>query len=382
MNSGAYKTDMENRNSEISNEHCLNCGTELKGNYCHECGQGAITSDDSVKGFIQQYLDNAYMLDLKVLNTIWLLARRPGYLTSRFLSGKFMSHSHPIKLNMFLLFVFITILVLFKGVDRLNSSVHNILWDDSLFSIMQMDFLLEDEEYADKIAASGRDTVELVVSLQLAEQYPEVMTLIEVKEEATELAEIKDATDGVSADRWVGVVPEVLIEDKILVCNESGGYYFNPDAEKKIDNFDIVDDVWFSMVEIVTSYLPLFILFTAPLLAFSVRLVQRRHKRPFLHHLIFSLHYTAFVELLVLVIYIAYLTVSPPISVIKWVLILTSIFYLILAFREVYGVKSWTRTIIKAVFTNLIYQLICFFILIVIFLVACVIVADKYYQII
>ena len=359
---------MESTNGKIRSGYCLNCGTELKGNYCHECGQETSASDDSVKGFIQQYLDNAYMLDSRVLKTVWLLASKPGYLTSRFLSGKFMSHSHPIKLNMFLLFVFLTVFVLFSGMDNLNSSVIDLTREDSVFSVLQIDFLLENEEYADKIAASGRDTVELLVPMLVADRFPEVMTLVEVKEDA----------EGVSADKWIASVPKVLIEDKILVCDESGCYYFNPEAEANIDKFSIIDDVWFSMVDIVTSYLPLFILFTAPLLAFSVRLVQRRHKRPYLHHLIFSLHYTAFVELLVLVIYIAYLTVSPPTSVMKWGLVLISVIYLVLAFRTVYGVKSWTKAVIKAVFTNVIYQLICVIVLFAIFIVACFIVAKRY----
>lgn len=362
--------DLLKMNGEIGRGHCLNCGTELKGNYCHECGQEACASDDSVKGFIQQYLDNAYMLDTRVLKTIWMLASKPGCLTSSFLSGKFMSYSHPIKLNMFLLFVFITILVLFKGVDKLNSSVVDLLREDSVFPTLQIDFLLDNEGYSDKIAASGRDTVELLAPMLVAERFPEVMTLVEAKEDA----------EGVSADKWIASVPKVLIEDKILVRDESGCYYFNSDAAN-VDRFDILDDVWFSMVEIVTSYLPLFILFTAPLLAISVRFVQRGHKRPFLHHLIFSLHYTAFVELLVLVIYIAYLIVSPPTSVMKWGLVSASVIYLILAFREVYGVKSWCKSVIKAVFTNVIYQLICVLVLFVILILACIIVAGKYEQI-
>ena len=360
---------MGNKKDEQRSAHCLNCGTELKGNFCHECGQEVYASDDSVKGFMQQYFDNAYMLHTCVLTTIWLLISKPGYLTNRFLSGKFISHAHPIKLNMFLLFVFITIFVLFHGLDNLNSSVYNLTREDGVFAVLQMGFLSKEQEYVEKMKASARDTVVLSAPLKLAADYPELMALVEVKEDGK----------GESDDKWVGSVPKVLIEDKILVLDQSGCYCFNEDAEMKTDDIDITDAVWSSMVNITTSYLSVIILFTTPLLAFSLRLVQRRHKVPYLHHLIFSLHYTAFVELLVLFIFLLHIIVSPSMSVMKWVFGLISIIYLILAFRKVYGEKSWLITVIKSVFTSLIYQLICLVLLAFVFLVACFVVAFQYH---
>ena len=67
--------------------HCLNCGTELNGDYCHNCGQ-QDTDPNSIKDMIMVYLDNAFMWDPKILRTIWQLVRRPGYLTTAFTSGK------------------------------------------------------------------------------------------------------------------------------------------------------------------------------------------------------------------------------------------------------------------------------------------------------
>lgn len=353
---------------EPRSAHCLNCGTELKGNFCHECGQEVYASDNSVKGFLQQYFDNAYMLHTSVLTTIWLLISKPGYLTNRFLSGKFISHAHPIKLNMFLLFVFITIFVLFHGLDNLNGSVYNLTREDGVFAALQMDFLNSEQEYAEKMKASVRDTVLLKAPLVLAADYPELIALIEVKEDSK----------GEYDDKWVGAVPKVLIEDKILVLDQSGCYCFNEEADMKTKSIEIANAVWLSGVDIITRYLSVIILFTTPLLALSIRLVQRRHRVPYLHHLIFSLHYTAFVELLVLLIFLVHIIVSPSMTVMKWVFVLISIIYLILAFRKVYGEKSWLKTVIKSVFTSLIYQLICLALLALVFLVACFVVAYQY----
>ena len=356
---------MESNKLESRSTYCLNCGAELKGNFCHECGQEAYASDNSVKGFMQQYLDNAYMLDRRVVDTIWLLVSRPGCLTNRFLSGKYVSHSHPIKLNMFLIFVFLTIFILFRGLDNLNTSVHDLTRKDAVFSMLQVDFLSGDEEYVEKIMASERDTVLLSAPVELASRFPHIISVVEIKEEGGKNYEAK----------WMAALPHVLIEDKILVSDESGCYYFNKDVEVEAEMFSLTDEVWSSIVDISSNYLPVFILFTAPLLAFSLRLVQRRHKRPYLHHLIFSLHYSAFVEVLVLVAFLVYTVLHPSMEVMKWPFVLISVIYLIMAFRNVYKEKSWIKAIVKSVFTNVIYQLILLVLLAVIFFVACFVVA-------
>ena len=48
--------------------YCLNCGSKLKGNYCHNCGQQAKVANLTVKGFVMEYLYNAFMWDPKFLN--------------------------------------------------------------------------------------------------------------------------------------------------------------------------------------------------------------------------------------------------------------------------------------------------------------------------
>ena len=93
--------ETEKQQSDAPYKHCLNCGTELTGAYCHACGQEASNPTPSIKSFIMEYVVNAFMWDSKLLETLWLLVRRPGYLTREFVSGKFISYMHPLKLNMF-----------------------------------------------------------------------------------------------------------------------------------------------------------------------------------------------------------------------------------------------------------------------------------------
>ena len=39
-------------------KHCLNCGSELQGPYCHTCGQQAVDPRPSVKSFVMEYIQS------------------------------------------------------------------------------------------------------------------------------------------------------------------------------------------------------------------------------------------------------------------------------------------------------------------------------------
>ena len=106
MNRMDDQSTMSLQQEEVdSTKKCLNCGTLLNGEYCHNCGQHVTDHTMNVKRFILNYLDNAFLWDPQHLKTIWRLISRPGVLTKDYLAGKFVSQVQPLKLNMFLLFI-------------------------------------------------------------------------------------------------------------------------------------------------------------------------------------------------------------------------------------------------------------------------------------
>lgn len=347
--------------------HCLNCGTELQGHYCHVCGQGAVKKTPTVAAFIIEYINNAFIWDPKFFSTIWTLIRRPGHLTNEFLSGKFISQEHPLKLNMFLLFVFITLFVFFSSAEKMTDSVYSMTHDERVLSGIQIESLVGDEEYVKKMEESPRDTVLLSAPLFLAQKYPQFIHSLEVQEDS----------NGQGLDRWVAVLPRVLIEDKILVRDEEGSYRFNEESKVATSMLDMVNSLSAEMVRIASKYFPILLLLTTPFLSMSLRLVQRKSHLPRIHHYIFALHYTAFLEVLILGIYILHLTVAPSMNLLKWVLIVGSCLYLTIAFRRVYATKSWWRAIVKSLLTCLIYFFILLLIFIGIFIAACFIIAYR-----
>ena len=327
--------------------HCLNCGAELQGMFCHVCGQEATSKTPSVGAFIVEYVNHAFIWDSNFLKTLWNLIRRPGYLTKEFIAGKFASHEHPLKLNMFLLFVLITLFVLFAGTEKVNNKVHNITNNEAVLAGLQLEFMIARGEL-DTTLLSPQDTVQLLAPLFFANQHPGFIRCIDTLEN----------THDKGLDKWIAVIPHSFIEDSIMVEYESGCYRLNQEIQTAQNELMLVNSIAQELVDLIARYFPLLVLFTAPFLAISLRFVQRKNRLPRIHHFIFALHYTAFLEVLMLCIFLLHLTLSPPMDWMQWVMIIASCLYLTIAFRRVYETKTWAGASLKAIFTSLVYLLI------------------------
>ena len=132
--------------------------------------------------------------------------------------------------------------------------------------------------------------------------------------------------------------------------------------------------VWDVVADITSRYFPMLLLLTAPFLSFSLRLVQRRSKIPMINHFIFALHYTAFLEFLMICVYVLYLIFAPPMQMFEYVM-MSSCVYLAVAYRRVYA-TNWIKAIVKSLLTSLIYFIILLLILFAILIIACFIIAS------
>ena len=339
--------DHSKKQGKLPYTHCLNCGAELKGMFCHVCGQEATSKTPSVGAFLVEYANHAFIWDSNFLKTLWNLIRRPGYLTKEFIAGKFASHEHPLKLNMFLLFVLITLFVFFAGTEKMNNSVHNLTHNEAVVAGVQIEFMIDKGEL-DTTLLSPEDTVLLLAPLFFADQHPGFIRCIDTLE----------YTNDKGLDKWIAVVPHTFIEDSIIVEYESGCYRLNQELKAAQKELMIINSTGQKMVDIIARYFPLLVLFTAPFLAMSLRFVQRKSRIPRIHHFIFALHYTAFLEVIMICIFLLHLTLSPPMWLLQCIMVIGSCLYLTIAFRNVYGTSTWTKAMLKALFTSVVYVLI------------------------
>src|SRR5213075_2995639 len=78
--------------------HCENCGAQLRGHWCAQCGQPAIDYRRSFRHVIVDVLDSFLNWDSKFFTTIGLLIVKPWRLTNEFLAGKRVRYVNPLRL--------------------------------------------------------------------------------------------------------------------------------------------------------------------------------------------------------------------------------------------------------------------------------------------
>src|SRR6266480_970997 len=78
--------------------HCENCGAQMQGHWCAQCGQAAVDYRRSFRHVIADVLDSFLNWDSKFFTTIALLILKPWRLTNEFLAGKRVRYVNPLRL--------------------------------------------------------------------------------------------------------------------------------------------------------------------------------------------------------------------------------------------------------------------------------------------
>ena len=77
---------------------CENCGAELQGHWCAQCGQPAIEYRRSFRHVVADLLNEFLNWDSKFFTTLALLILKPWRLTNEFLAGKRVRYVNPLRL--------------------------------------------------------------------------------------------------------------------------------------------------------------------------------------------------------------------------------------------------------------------------------------------
>lgn len=330
--------------------HCKNCGTELKGMYCHNCGQYALDIRQPFWKYLLQYFENVYQFDTKIWSTLWLLFRRPGFLTNEFNAGKIASYVHPMRL-----FMCITLLFFIYFFIVLNDKVDNVLENNvqATTIIDELEASPDMAEPSDVLSGSfEKDTVvALIADISVLEKYPGIFQILE-----------SGKTDGRGAgDDTVKVrMPSVYLDDfEHKGVWHGTGLYGEYDVDK--GNIALFKD---GVIGIFSSYAPLYALLLVPFMGFLLKLLYRRKHRRYMEHLAYSLHWGSFFYVIT-----AFLILAGELwqyeGVPAWIFLILTLLYTAVSLRRVYG-NGWIKTILKTLI--LIFTYFC-----IILVVSCIV---------
>lgn len=322
--------------------NCKNCGTELQGMYCHNCGQYALDVEQPFWKYVLQYFENVYQFDGKIWATLSLLIRKPGFLTNEFNAGKIASYVHPMKMLMFITVLFFMFFFIY-----INNVADNALADTG-------------EELVDGIdpseaglAGTGfqKDSCIAIVA-----KYDEVSSY-------SGLIEIKEHIKGASADKdtmLISIPAEYVPE---MNCTEAGTWRGVPLVERasmpegskakarEAEKRTLFKD---KMIGTASSYAPIIALLLTPVLALLLMWFYRKSRMGYMGHFVFSLHLASYFYI-VLSIYIIASELWKSAGLLTYLFCLIMFFYTVIASHRVYKGTGWIKAGIKTILLFSIY---------------------------
>jgi len=332
---------------------CLNCGTTLSGQYCGNCGQRATSRLISVWELLRDAFGDLLELDSRLWRTLMPLIARPGQLTRDYLEGRRARYMPPFRMYLVLSIVFFLV-AFFDPREELG-----ILFEPAVQSTVQepqdateIEAIREDvlRDLADEgiIVARPDDGA---ASAEDATEDPDnsgMIVSISSDGESDENCNVED----LDLAEWPTWLSSRLTQERVLAACDAviadDGRAF---GRKLLDNVPAA----------------LFVLL--PLMALVLKVLYPLSKRYYVEHLLFVVHYHAFVFLILsLQVLFARLgsLVRMPETVADITTLAVSLYvpvYLYKALRRVYG-QGRPFTILKflvlmfAYFTGLLMLLI------------------------
>lgn len=101
---------------------CSNCEKQLKGdmNYCFNCGQENHIKRVSVKMLVSDFSSTYFSFESKLFASLKLLVLKPSFLSTEYLNGKIESYLRPIRMYIFISFIFFLLNSIFTSGNSLN----------------------------------------------------------------------------------------------------------------------------------------------------------------------------------------------------------------------------------------------------------------------
>ncbi|WP_165917341.1 DUF3667 domain-containing protein [Flaviaesturariibacter aridisoli] len=102
---------------ERTEKNCLNCGTEVAGRYCQQCGQENIVPHQNFRHLVQHFIFDLFHFDGKFFETLKYLLLRPGRVPREYIAGRRQSYLDPIRMYLFTSAFFFLV---FAGMNRIK----------------------------------------------------------------------------------------------------------------------------------------------------------------------------------------------------------------------------------------------------------------------
>jgi hypothetical protein len=333
--------------------HCENCGAELQGHWCAQCGQAAVEYRRSFRYVVADLLNEFLNWDSKFFTTIALLILKPWRLTNEFLAGKRVRYVNPLRL-----YLLASILFFFA----VNYGAKGINFDASKLGPKDRADL-EAELKKEDLPPAAREKLEALLRDSSPSPAPSPATNApsptpaptassDVASQPTESANEQKKEYGKIGER-----PFVAFDDaKSTTPFER---WIEGRAKEKMGEHGTKMGLFISTL---FSNLPYMMLCCIPLFACVLKVLYIRRRIFYIDHLIYALHIHTFFYTAIMLIVLATIglnrfapgAVAGLVIVFLWIAFVTQIF---LSIRYVYR-QGWFFSILKFLFGGFVYLMV------------------------
>jgi hypothetical protein len=285
--------------------HCPNCNQPLaaKDRFCRNCGQSTRDLKVPFKHLVLEALEGVFHIDNNIFRTIGALLFKPGLLTAEFIAGRRKRYVPPVRLYIFISFIFFLIIAVNPAHFR-HSDSHGATGET------QKDFF--DSEAYNKSIISFNDMKTNDLKGMSDTQIDSILAAREI------------------APTWINR----HMARRLARIGDAGRAEFRHQTHKGI------------------SYMMFFLM---PVFGWIVYLFNRKRAKYYLDCLIFSVHFHCFVFIL-LAGYKIFEWFGQS-SIVSLAVLLIMIIYLLLASIKAFG-QSWLMDITKTLAISIIYALL------------------------
>jgi len=331
--------------------NCLNCGTELRGQYCGTCGQRARGRLISLWELLQDAFGDLFEMDSRLWRTLIPLLIRPGRLTLDYLEGRRARYMPPFRMYLVLSVIFFVI-AFFNPADDLS-----------------LLFEAPPEPTPEEVLAKKEETA---AKREAAE--------VEVNEVLADLAEegLIDAEDAAALENEG---PNITIYG-----DDEDGFNFKIDPETGECTFSGTEDMpdWLqrrltkerlericekidaddgkTLINLMLDNIPIALIVLMPVMALVLKGLYPLSRRYFVEHLLFFVHFHSFF-FLILTLQILFARFAALVHLPEAIKVLTIVaagfyipVYLYKAMRRVYAQGHFV-TIAKYVVLSIVYSI-------------------------
>jgi hypothetical protein len=332
--------------------HCENCGAELQGHWCAQCGQPAIEYRRSFRHVVADLLNEFLNWDSKFFTTIALLILKPWRLTNEFLAGKRVRYVNPLRL-----YLLASILFFFA----VNYATKGLKFEPGKLEPKdraELEAELKNEDLPpaarEKLAALLRESSPSPASEPLTN------TPSPVPSGSPNASPSSPAPETDTHKKQYGKIGErpFVLSDGAKSSNPVERW-FEAKAKEKMGEHGTKMGLF---ITTLLSNLPYMMLCCIPLFAFVLKVLYIRRGMFYIDHLIYALHIHTFAYTGIMLIVLATIGLNRAVPglIAGWIIALLWITFAVqifLSIRRVYR-QGWFISIFKFFFGGFVYLMV------------------------